>query len=183
MKARAWLGGLAVLLAAAGAAAYVFRGEIATRLVERAAQTAMAENLREGLPDGLHAAFCGTGSPLPDRTRAGPCLAIIAGQHTFVFDAGDGASETLSLMGIQQNEIETLFLTHLHSDHIDGIDTVALQHWATGPSTEQLRVVGTDRDSTCCRRTERRLCHRSRVSRRPPWPRRHAAERRGHARD
>ncbi|ANP46029.1 MBL fold metallo-hydrolase [Candidatus Viadribacter manganicus] len=142
MKARAWLGGLAVALIAAGAAAYAFRGEISTRLVERTAQTAMAENLREQLPDGLHAAFCGTGSPLPDRTRAGPCLAIIAGQHTFLFDAGDGASETLSLMGIQQNEIEKLFLTHLHSDHIDGIDTVALQHWATGPSNEQLQVAG-----------------------------------------
>jgi len=142
VKARAWLGGVAILLVAAGAAAYVFRGELATRLVERTAQTAMSENLREELPEGLHAAFCGTGSPLPDRTRAGPCLAIIAGQHTFVFDAGDGASETLSLMGIQQNEIEALFLTHLHSDHIDGIDTVALQHWAAGPSSEQLHVVG-----------------------------------------
>ena len=70
--------------------------------------------------------FCGTGSPLPDRTRAGPCLAVIAGQHVFVFDAGDGASETLSLMGINQSEIEALFLTHIHSDHIDGLDTVAL---------------------------------------------------------
>jgi ribonuclease Z len=59
-----------------------------------------------------------------------------------VFDAGDGSSETLSLMGVQQNEIEALYLTHLHSDHIDGLDTVALQHWATGPSREPLNVVG-----------------------------------------
>jgi ribonuclease Z len=59
-----------------------------------------------------------------------------------VFDAGDGASETLSLMGVQQNEIEALFLTHLHSDHIDGLDTVALQHWATGASHERLNVIG-----------------------------------------
>jgi ribonuclease Z len=142
MKARAWLAGLAVVLIALGVGAYVFRGEIATRLVERTARQAMQTNLRQELPDGLHAAFCGTGSPLPDRTRAGPCLAVIAGQHTFVFDAGDGASETLSLMGIQQNEIEALFLTHLHSDHIDGLDTVALQHWASGSSREQLHVVG-----------------------------------------
>src|SRR5262245_19375089 len=106
MKARAWLGGLAVLLIAAGVGAYLFRGEIATRLIERSAQSAMRTTLKAELPDGLHAAFCGTGSPLPDRTRAGPCLAIIAGQHTFLFDAGDGASETLSLMGVQQNEIE-----------------------------------------------------------------------------
>lgn len=142
MKARAWLGGLVVLLITIGAGAYVFRGEIATRIFERAARQAVGENLRAELPDGLHAAFCGTGSPLPDRTRAGPCLAIIAGQHLFVFDAGDGASETLQLMGVQQSEIEALFLTHLHSDHIDGLDTVALQHWASGASREQLNVIG-----------------------------------------
>jgi ribonuclease Z len=142
VKARAWLGGLAVVLIAAGAGAHLFRGEIATRLVARTAQSAMSASLREELPDGLHVAFCGTGSPLPDRTRAGPCLTVIAGAHTFVFDAGDGASETLSLMGIQQNEIEALYLTHLHSDHLDGLDTVALQHWALGSSREQLNIVG-----------------------------------------
>ena len=148
MKARAWLGGLVALLIAAGAGLYFFRGEIATRIYERAAARAMAENLREDLPDGLHAIFCGTGSPLPDRTRAGPCLGVIAGQHLFVFDAGEGASETLQLMGVRQNEIEAVFLTHLHSDHIDGLDTVALQRWASGASREQMIVfgpVGTER--------------------------------------
>jgi ribonuclease Z len=142
MKARAWLAGLAVVLIAAGAGAYLFRGEIATRLVQRTAQSAMQSSLTAQLPDGLHAAFCGTGSPLPDRTRAGPCLAVIAGAHTFVFDAGDGASETMSLMGISQSDIESLFLTHIHSDHIDGLDTVALQHWANGPARAPLTVVG-----------------------------------------
>ncbi|MEZ5955716.1 MAG: MBL fold metallo-hydrolase [Hyphomonadaceae bacterium] len=142
MNARAWLAGLAVALLAAGAATYNFRGEIATRLVERTAQNAMRTSLRATLPDGLHAAFCGTGSPLPDRARAGPCLAVIAGPHTFVFDAGEGSSETLTLMGIGQSEIEAVFLTHLHSDHIDGLDTVALQHWINGPASQPLNVVG-----------------------------------------
>ena len=79
MKARAWLGALAALLIAAGAGAYFFRGEIATRIFERSVRQAVGENLRAELPDGLHAIFCGTGSPLPDRTRAGPCLAVLAG--------------------------------------------------------------------------------------------------------
>lgn len=142
MKARAWLGGLAAVLIAAGAGAYFFRGEIATQFVARTAVGAMSASLPSALPDGLHAVFCGTGSPLPDRTRAGPCLAIIAGAHVFVFDAGDGASETLTLMGVPQDKIEALFLTHLHSDHIDGLDTVALQHWASGASRDQLLVIG-----------------------------------------
>ncbi len=142
MKARAWGLGLLALLIAGGVGVNLFRGEIATGLVARTAQSAMSTSLREELPDGLHVVFCGTGSPLPDRTRAGPCLAVIAGMHTFVFDAGDGSSETLSLMGVQQNEIEALYLTHLHSDHFDGLDTVALQHWVLGSSHEQLNIVG-----------------------------------------
>jgi len=142
VKAWHWLIGIALVLAAAGAAAFHFRGEIATRLVARAAAQGMGANLPAELGEGLHAVFCGTGSPLPDRTRAGPCLAVIAGGRVFVFDAGEGASETLGLMGIRQGDIETVFLTHLHSDHFDGLAPLALQHWATATATEPLTVAG-----------------------------------------
>jgi ribonuclease Z len=139
---KAWGLGLLALLLAAGAAVFAFRGELATRLLARAAQQGMQASLTETLPDGLHAVFCGTGSPLPDRARAGPCLAVIAGARVFVFDTGEGASETLSLMGAPQGAIEAVFLTHLHSDHFDGLAPVALQHWVMGSATEPLTVVG-----------------------------------------
>ncbi|MBL8532186.1 MAG: MBL fold metallo-hydrolase [Hyphomonadaceae bacterium] len=138
-----WLMGLlALLIVVAGASAYLWRGELAVRLVERAARQGIEASLKTELPDGLHALFCGTGSPLPDRARAGPCLAVIAGQHVFVFDAGEGASETLALMGVSQGDIEAVFLTHLHSDHFDGLAPLALQHWATASATAPLNVVG-----------------------------------------
>jgi len=94
------------------------------------------------LGDGLHAVFCGTGSPLPDRSRAGPCLAVVAGGRVFVFDAGEGAAETLALMGMPQGDIEAVYLTHLHSDHFDGLAPLSLQHWATGSASEPLLVIG-----------------------------------------
>ena len=122
MKARAWLGALAALLIAAGAGAYFFRGEIATRIFERSVRQAVGENLRAELPDGLHAIFCGTGSPLPDRTRAGPCLAVLAGQHLFVFDAGDGSSETLQLMGVRESESATRVSAMLAAVGLSGRD-------------------------------------------------------------
>ncbi len=130
---------IAALILIAAGAAYMFRGELAVALLERAAPRAMAV---APLPDGLHAGFCGTGSPLPDRTRAGPCTAVIAGDRLFVFDAGEGAAETLSLMGLSPDQIDTVFLTHQHSDHIDGLAAVALQHWAGGSATEPLNVIG-----------------------------------------
>lgn len=132
----------AVLLIAAGVGAYVFRSEIALAVVERVASRSMTDSLPARLPEGLHAAFCGTGSPLPDRSRAGPCLAVIAGTRVFVFDAGEGASETLSLMGLSPGSIEAVFLTHIHSDHFDGLAPLALQHWANASAQAPLRVIG-----------------------------------------
>jgi ribonuclease Z len=140
---KSWVWGAIVLaLVCGGAAAYCFRGTLAMAVVERAARHGMNADLVETLPDGLHAAFCGTGSPLPERQRAGPCLAVVAGERVFVFDAGEGSAETLSLMGFSQGDIEAVFLTHLHSDHFDGLAPLALQHWATGSATEPLTVVG-----------------------------------------
>lgn len=142
MGLRSWIALGGGFLAVAAASSFFFRAEVATAVVARAARSAMAADLAERLPDGLHAAFCGTGTPLPDRQRAGPCLAVIAGERVFVFDAGEGASETISLMGLSQGDIEAVFLTHLHSDHFDGLAPLALQHWASASATEPLSVVG-----------------------------------------
>ncbi|MBX9745565.1 MAG: MBL fold metallo-hydrolase [Hyphomonadaceae bacterium] len=142
MKAGAWLlAGLAAL-AALAVGGYWFRGEIATLIVERAARDGVSASLPRDLPDGLHAVFCGTGSPLPDRQRAGPCFAVIAGGDVYVFDAGEGAAETLALMGVPLSDVRAVYLTHLHSDHFDGLAAMALQHWAMASATEPLTVVG-----------------------------------------
>lgn len=69
---------LFVLLAGAGVF-YFARNDIALALFRSAAQRGLANDLVPTLPDGLTAGFCGTGSPLPDRTRAGPCTAVVAG--------------------------------------------------------------------------------------------------------
>ena len=139
---RRWLIGVFAALIVAAAAAFVFRTELAIALFERGAGGTLNSSLVDELPDGLHAAFCGTGSPLPDRGRAGPCLAVIAGERVFVFDAGEGAAETLTLMGISPGDIDTVFLTHLHSDHFDGLAPLALQHWANASARAPLRVLG-----------------------------------------
>ncbi|MEZ6022246.1 MAG: MBL fold metallo-hydrolase [Hyphomonadaceae bacterium] len=142
MKAWGWVLAVLVVLGVAASAAYAFRADLSMALIERIAQRRVSVDITHQLPDGLHAVFCGTGSPLPDRARAGPCTAVIAGERVFVFDAGEGAAETLSLMGVPPSTIETAFLTHLHSDHFDGLAALALQHWAQAAATEPLHVVG-----------------------------------------
>ncbi len=122
--------------------AWMFRGPIALKLSDRAVAGNMRADAVAGLPDGLHAFVCGSGSPLPDRTRAGPCLTVIAGQRVFLVDAGEGAAEVLSAGGIPAGRIDRLFLTHFHSDHLDGLGAVALQRWVGSAATRPLLLVG-----------------------------------------
>ena len=133
---------IALVLIAVVVALYLLRGEIALRLTERMAQRNLSADLTQELPDGLHAAVCGSGSPLTDPTRAGPCLAVVAGKRVFVVDAGEGSAEVLSGMGLRPGAIEQLFLTHFHSDHIDGLGAMALQRWAGGAAKTPLPVHG-----------------------------------------
>lgn len=94
------------------------------------------------LPDGLHAYFCGTGTPLPDRERTGSCLAVVAGKKVFLFDVGEGAEESLTLMGIKPSRINDVFLTHYHSDHIIGLPSFAVQRVFWGAENAALKVHG-----------------------------------------
>ena len=105
---------------------------IALFMMERTLSRNMASSLVDELPDGLHVALCGAGSPLPDEERSGPCVAIVAGKKLYVVDSGSGASRNLSRMRLPPARVEEIFLTHFHSDHIDGLGELMLQRWAGG---------------------------------------------------
>jgi ribonuclease Z len=94
------------------------------------------------LGDGLHVGLCGTGSPLPDPARAGACTLIIAGQHVFVVDSGDGGARNIALMGIPNGRIDGVFLTHFHSDHIDGLGPMMLLRWTGNGASSPLPIYG-----------------------------------------
>jgi len=139
---RNWVVGAVIALAALAGVGFHFRGPIALTILERAAPRLFAADRVADLPDGLHVALCGTGSPLPDPKRSGPCTAIIAGGRVFIVDAGDGAARMSARMGLAPARIAGMFLTHFHSDHIDGLGAIALQHWAGGSAAEPLQLFG-----------------------------------------
>lgn len=112
------------------------------KLIDHALEKNFSKNLIEELPDGLHVALCGAGSPLYDPERSGPCTAVIAGKKLFIFDAGDSAAKNLVPMAIDAGRLEAVFLTHFHSDHIDGLGALALMRWVTGNHTMPLPVYG-----------------------------------------
>jgi len=71
----------------------------------------------------------GTGTPKPDVRRFGPSTVIEAGGRFFLFDVGRGASIRLQQSDIPIQEINHVFLTHLHSDHIGGFSDLWLTSW------------------------------------------------------
>jgi ribonuclease Z len=71
----------------------------------------------------------GTGSPSPDIARFGPSTLVQAGGQTLVFDVGRGAHQRLVQTGLTAGQIDAVFLTHLHSDHVVGIPDLWLTGW------------------------------------------------------
>jgi len=94
------------------------------------------------LEDGLHAVLTGTGSPIADIKRAGPSVAVQAGNKLFIVDTGDGSSRNLQAAGLNIGKVDAVFFTHFHSDHIGGLGEMMLQRWATSGAHEQLPIHG-----------------------------------------
>ena len=134
--------GVLVLVLLAGAFFAFGRPWLAQRAFDRAIDANVGIDKSLALGDGLHVYVCGSGSPMPDATRAGPCLAVLAGRDAFVFDSGSGSIRKLQRMGFPMERLQAAFLTHLHSDHIDGLGELLLQAWIAGGRGEALPVYG-----------------------------------------
>lgn len=136
---------LLVILATAAilfAAFKLFERPLARYLVGRAIDENVGTDPSARLPDGLHVYICGSGSPMADPDRAGACLGVIAGETRLIFDVGSGSIRVLGRMGFPVARTERLFLTHLHSDHFDGLGELMVQSWVPGARATPLPVSG-----------------------------------------
>ena len=76
----------------------------------------------------LRVTLLGTGVPTPSAERYQAATLIEAGSQRLLIDAGRGASIRLWQLGLPLSSIDAVFLTHFHSDHINGLADL----WATG---------------------------------------------------
>src|SRR5215472_9898701 len=74
----------------------------------------------------------GTGSPLPDKSRAGPCTMVAVGDRLFIVDAGFDSARNLMLWRVPLDRVAGILITHLHSDHIPELGELRLQTWVAG---------------------------------------------------
>lgn len=84
----------------------------------------------------------GTGGPELTPTRSGISTAITSGISTVLVDAGRDTLANLYRSRIDPNTVTTIFLTHLHSDHIDGLPDLWLTPWFLLHRAAPLTVYG-----------------------------------------
>lgn len=127
---------LVLLLIAAVVARPLYRA-----LTTHAVRQRLSHSTRH-FQDGLYAFLAGSGSPLPDIKRAGPCVAVVAGRHLYIVDAGEGSAKNIALGGLPIGRADAILLTHFHSDHIADLGEMMLQRWAVGSNNRPVPVIG-----------------------------------------
>lgn len=130
-------------LAAIGVAAVWMSPSLQDGLMKRTALSRIGSGDNSALlaDNSLHVLLCGTGSPMPDPTRANACTAVIAGGHIVVIDTGPGSWSRIVASRLPAGKIRTVLFTHLHSDHIGALGEFAVQSWIGGRDTP-LEVYG-----------------------------------------
>jgi ribonuclease Z len=83
----------------------------------------------------------GTGGPRPDPRRQGPATVIRIGDENLLFDAGRGAATQLVRASVPITDVDFVFVTHHHFDHIGGLADVLFAAWNKG-RVDVIRVFG-----------------------------------------
>lgn len=133
--------GSLVAIAIIGGALFAARQPISLALVDTMVSKRMGDQLAD-LPDALHIGLCGTGSPFPDPKRSAPCTVVVAGKQVLLFDVGSGTPKQLARMSLSAGMVDHVFLTHFHSDHIDGLGELMMTRWAQRREDNRMAVHG-----------------------------------------
>jgi len=83
----------------------------------------------------------GTGGPRPDPARQGPATLIEASRLSLLFDAGRGVATRLAKAGTNVRDLDAVFVTHHHFDHIGGLGDLIMAAWNNG-RTKPLPIFG-----------------------------------------
>lgn len=87
----------------------------------------------------------GTGSPIPDPTRAGPSTLVECGSTRLLVDCGRGVLMRLTAAGVLPPMVTAVLVTHLHSDHLTDLNDVITTHWIMSGGPATLQVFGPPR--------------------------------------
>src|SRR5688500_3089601 len=96
------------------------------------------------VPSGqtIKVTLLGTGCPAPVMNRFGPSILVEAGDQKLIFDTGRGALLRLTQIKVKPKDINGVFFTHLHSDHLVGFPDLWLTGWVNGRRDKPVQAFG-----------------------------------------
>jgi ribonuclease BN (tRNA processing enzyme) len=101
----------------------------ALRAQERAAPAAP-------VPAGSRLVLLGTaGGPPAHGARSQPANLLQIEGRSYLIDAGENAGQQLTRAGVLTSRVDAAFITHLHWDHVLGLDYVMATGWMLGRTT------------------------------------------------
>lgn len=65
--------------------------------------------------------FLGTSAGTPSRERNLAAVAVVMDGRTLLFDCGEGTQQQIMRSSVRMGSIESVFLSHLHGDHLYGL--------------------------------------------------------------
>jgi len=89
----------------------------------------------------------GSGTPQARPETSGPAVAVVAGGQVYLVDAGPGvvrraaAAAEKGVAELRVQNLKTVFITHLHSDHTLGLPDVIFSPWVLR-RTEPVEIYG-----------------------------------------
>jgi ribonuclease Z len=83
----------------------------------------------------------GTGTPWPSATRQPTANLVSLGKEHLLVDAGRSVTTQIARLGMHPKDVDHIFITHHHFDHISGLDDFLLSAWNDG-RTEPVRIYG-----------------------------------------
>ncbi|MEQ8672183.1 MAG: ribonuclease Z [Aggregatilineales bacterium] len=85
--------------------------------------------------------FLGTSASAPSIYRGLPSQAILAGEHRFLIDCGEGTQRQILKSGIGFKKLNRILLTHAHLDHILGLGGL-VSTFVRWEDIEELEIYG-----------------------------------------
>lgn len=79
----------------------------------------------------------GTGCPVVSVERYGPAQLVQDATHSILIDCGSGVTQRLLAAGCSGAQLDALFITHLHSDHIVDLFQLIISSWHQGRERPQ----------------------------------------------
>ncbi|HEX7019166.1 MAG TPA: MBL fold metallo-hydrolase [Gemmatimonadaceae bacterium] len=119
MRLRAWLPAVLASSVALGAQSLRAQGPPQSHVAPR--------------PGTLAVTLLGTGTPIPRPDRFGAAILVEAGGQRLLFDAGRGVPIRLAQVHVPIGSLSAVFITHLHSDHVNGFPDLWLTGWLANP--------------------------------------------------